>query len=172
MSPSSGKITRNATFSFGFNREIPLVTSFCNSVRDSIVSVSTRAFVGTGQDILIPGVVVGADSPVAANAPRPLLVRAVGPGLADFGVNGTLARPLVRVLRANGTVIAENIGWQAAANREAVVTASTRVGAFPLASNRADSALLLALEAAAYTIQVSGAEGGSGIVLVEVYEVP
>jgi hypothetical protein len=38
--------------------------------------------------------------------------------------------------------------------------------------NRADSALLLALEPTAYTIQVSGADGGSGVVLVEVYEVP
>ena len=88
------------------------------------------------------------------------------PGLADFGVNGALARPLLRVLRANGMVLAENIGWQAAPNRDAVVAASVRVGAFPLASNRADSALLLTLEAAAYTIQVSGADGGSGIALV------
>ncbi|MBL9211419.1 MAG: endonuclease [Opitutaceae bacterium] len=137
-----------------------------------LINLSTRATVGTGQDILIPGVVVGAESPAAANAPRPLLVRAVGPGLADFGVNGPLARPLVRVLRANGTVIAENIGWQAAPNRDALVTASARVGAFPLAANRADSALLLTLEPAAYTIQVSGADGGSGIALVEVYDVP
>jgi hypothetical protein len=137
-----------------------------------LINLSTRAFVGTGEDILIPGIVLGSGAADAPNLPRPLLVRAVGPGLADFGVNGTLARPQVRVLRADGTVRAENIGWQAAANREAVVAVSARVGAFPLAPTRADSALLLALEAAPYTIQVSGADGGSGIVLVEVYEVP
>jgi len=137
-----------------------------------VINLSTRAFVGTGQDILIPGIVLDADPSVATSRARPLLVRAVGPGLADFNVTGVLARPQVKVLRADGTVIAENIGWQAAANRDTVVAASARVGAFPLAANRADSALLLALEPGPYTIQVSGADGGSGIVLVEVYEVP
>jgi hypothetical protein len=88
----------------------------------------------------------------------------------DFGVNGVLARPHVKVLRADGAVIAENIGWQATAGRDAVVAAGARAGAFPLALNRADSALLLALEPAPYTIQVSGADGGSGVALVEVYD--
>lgn len=137
-----------------------------------LVNLATRAFVGTGQDILIPGIVIGSESGGGPGAVRPLLVRAVGPGLVDFGVAGVLDRPHVQILRPDGAVVAENIGWQSAADRAAVVAATARIGAFPLGPNRADSALLLALEPAAYTIQVSGADGGRGVVLVEVYEVP
>jgi hypothetical protein len=101
-----------------------------------------------------------------------VLLRAIGPGLADFGVSGFLARPRVRVLYPDGQVAAENTGWQAAADGEVLVAATARVGAFPLRRDRADSALLLSLSPIAYTIQVSGADGGSGVALVEVYEVP
>lgn len=134
-----------------------------------LVNLSTRAFVGTGQNILIPGLVLRGDG---AGGPQPLLVRAVGPGLADFSVGGTLARPQLKVFDAAGRLVAENIGWQSAPQREALVAAGARAGAFPLAANRADSALLLTLAPAAYTLQVSGADGGSGIVLVEIYAVP
>jgi hypothetical protein len=137
-----------------------------------LINLSTRAFVGSGQDILIPGLVIG---PAAANhlsAPRAVLIRAVGPGLADFGVSNFLAQPQLRVVLADGSVAAENMGWQSAAHRDALVAATVRVGAFPLASNRADSAVLLSLRPGSATIQVSGAEGGSGVALVEVYEVP
>ena len=67
---------------------------------------------------------------------------------------------------------AENIGWQSAASQEALIAATARVGAFPLSAARADSAVLISLRAVPYTIHVSGADGGSGIALVEIYEVP
>ena len=53
-----------------------------------------------------------------------------------------------------------------------LVAATARVGAFPLNFSAADSALLVSLPPAPYTVQVSGADGGSGIALVEIYEVP
>lgn len=137
-----------------------------------LINLSTRAFVGTGQDILIPGLVVGPRTIAPVPTSRLVLIRAVGPGLADFGVTGTLERPHLKVVLSTGVVTAENIGWQSVSNREALIAASARVGAFPLSLTRADSALLLSLERAAHTIQVSGADGGSGIALVEVYEVP
>jgi hypothetical protein len=101
-----------------------------------------------------------------------VLIRAIGPGLAEFGVPGFLERPQLKVLSSNGLVIAENIGWQSAANREALNAASDRVGAFPLSLVRADCAVFVSLAPMPYTIQVSGVDGGSGIALVEVYEVP
>ena len=137
-----------------------------------LVNLSTRAFVGTGQDILIPGVVLGTDASTPPNTLRLVLIRAVGPGLAEFNVSGFLARPRIRVLAQNGVVLAENTGWQSAGDREALLTATQRAGAFPLQANRADSALLVSLSALPYTIQVSGADGGTGVALVEVYEVP
>ncbi len=137
-----------------------------------LINLSTRAFVGTGQDILIPGLVIGPSGVNDTNTSRLVLIRAVGPGLADFGVSDFLARPRIRVVSPNGLVAAENTGWQSAASRDALVAATARVGAFPLSSTRADSALLVTLSPLAYTIQVSGADDGSGIALVEVYEVP
>ena len=137
-----------------------------------LINLSTRAFVGTGQNILIPGIVVGPRAIAPVPTSRLVLIRAVGPGLADFGVTGPLARPQLKVIASTGEIAADNIGWQSAANREALIAASARVGAFPLSLTRADSALLLSLNVADFTIQVSGADGGSGIALVEVYEVP
>lgn len=134
-----------------------------------LINLSTRAFVGTGQNILIPGIVIGPPSPSGA---RLVLIRAIGPGLADFAVRGILERPRLRVVLPDGTVTAENTGWQSAGDLAALVAATTRSGAFPLQANRADSALLIPLLAAPYTIQVSGADGGTGVALVEVYEVP
>jgi endonuclease I len=137
-----------------------------------LVNLSTRAFVGTGQNILIPGVVVGPSPPLLPQDHRLVLIRAVGPGLVDFGVSGALQQPHLKIVRSDGSVVGDVIGWQSTANRDALVAASARVGAFPLSLTRADSALLLALDRTDYTIQVSGADGGSGIALVEVYEVP
>jgi hypothetical protein len=128
--------------------------------------------VGAGQDILIPGIVIGRPDVNPADDARAVLLRAVGPGLAAFNVSGFLERPQLKVLRGDGTVVAENTGWQSAAHRDALVAATARVGAFPLDSARSDSAMLVSLPPASYTIQVSGADGGSGIALVEVYEVP
>jgi endonuclease I len=137
-----------------------------------LINLSTRAFVGSGQDILIPGLVVGSPEMDNATPSRAVLIRAIGPGLAEFGVSGVLARPQLKVVFSNGVVAAENIGWQSTPNRDALIAASARVGAFPLSLTRADSAVFVSLAPLPYTIQVSGADGGSGIALVEVYEVP
>ena len=137
-----------------------------------LINLSTRAFVGAGEDILIPGIVIGPAATNNASGSRAVLIRAVGPGLVEFGVSGFLERPQLRVVFGNGVVAAENIGWQSTTDRDALVAATTRVGAFPLSPARADSAVLLTLSPIAYTVQVSGADGGSGVALVEVYEVP
>jgi hypothetical protein len=124
------------------------------------------------EDPANPNNVVGPPGVNNANVSRGVLIRAVGPGLADFGVNRTLQYPRLKVVFSNGTIAAENTGWQSAANRDALIAATTRAGAFPLSATRADSALLVSLLPVPYTIQVSGADGGTGVALVEVYEVP
>ncbi len=126
-------------------------------------NLSTRARVGTGDGVVIPGVVIAGE-----NA-RTLLVRAVGPGLAAFGVGGALARPSL-VVRSAGNVVAANSGWEASADVAALVAAAQRTGAFALQSGRADAALIATLPAGAWTIQAAGADGGTGVVLIEVYD--
>ena len=125
-----------------------------------LVNVSARNFVGTGDNIMIAGFVV--DGPVA----KTLLIRAVGPTLAGFGVGGTLADPKLEIFR-NGAKAVENDDWS-----PALAATAQAVGAFALAPNSRDAALLVTLPPGAYSAQVSGIAGGTGEALVEVYEVP
>jgi len=68
--------------------------------------------------------------------------------------------------------VTTNTGWGSAPNAAAIREAAHAVGAFPLAENSRDSALLVTLEPGAYSLHVSDAAGASGIALVELYEVP
>ncbi len=126
-----------------------------------LVNVSARNLVGTGDNILITGFVV--DGSVA----KTLLIRAVGPTLAGFGVPGTLVDPKLEIYNASGTKIVENDNWSAT-----LATTAASVGAFALEAGSRDAALLVTLPPGAYSAQVSGIANGTGEALVEVYEVP
>ncbi len=131
-----------------------------------LANISTRAEVGTGGNILIAGFVV------QGTQPAKVLVRAVGPALAEFCVAGFLAQPVLTVFDASGTAIGTNTGWSSgtSANTSEITNVSQSVGAFALAANSADSALVLTLQPGSYSAQVSGASGTRGIALVEVYQ--
>ena len=151
-----------------------------------LTNLSTLAKIASDGDLLVPGIVIQ-----GAN-PRTLLVRAVGPGLSDFGLpaNAILTDPRISVLNAAGTTVDTNNNWTqgGTATLSALFPA---VGAFPLkTTNAADAALVTAITAGNYTLQagaapVAPANGGGGqanapvtvpnpvgSVLVEVYEVP
>ncbi|MFZ9840016.1 MAG: alpha/beta hydrolase family protein [Opitutaceae bacterium] len=133
----------------------------------SLVNLSVRGRVGTGDEVLISGFVLG------AGEARPVLLRAAGPALAGapFNVPGTLARPVLSVFRG-GQRLATNTGWGTAPNAAEIRTAAQRVGAFPLPEGGADSALLLTLPPGAYTLQIAGLNDTAGLALAEVYESP
>ena len=126
-----------------------------------LTNVSARNRVGTGADLLIAGFTIG------GAGPKQLLVRAVGPTLADFGVPGTLARPKLEIYNGAGERIAANEAWAASLS-----SAFSSVGAFALTPGSADAALTISLPPGGYTVQVSGADGGTGEALVELYELP
>jgi hypothetical protein len=130
-----------------------------------IANLSIRATAGTDADTLIVGIVV------QGTARQRLLVRAIGPGLGQFGVSGFLARPQL-ALFAGTAELARNVGWSSAGNAATVAQVATQVGAFPLTAGSADSALLIELTPGNYTAQVSGVGATSGVALVEVYEAP
>ncbi len=125
-----------------------------------LVNVAARTQVGTGDNILIAGFVVGGSTPVR------VLVRAVGPTLGVFGVSGVLADPRLSVI-SEGRIVAENDNWLAAD----AATFPT-VGAFNLTAGSRDAALVVTLQPGSYTAQVSGVNSTTGVALVEVYEVP
>ena len=137
------------------------------------INISTRGQVGTGENILIAGLVV------QGQASRTLLIRGVGPTLTQFGVTGTLADPVIKVIDSSGATIATNDNWgdTTLANGRAVTAdevelAAGASGAFALAASSKDAALLITLVPGSYTIQVSGTNNTTGLALVEAYDVP
>ena len=125
-----------------------------------LVNVSARTQVGTGADILIAGFTIG------GSGPRTLLIRAVGPTLSNFGVDGALTDPRIELYR-DSTKLDENDDWVP----ETVTPVATSVGAFPLPVGSRDAALVVTLQPASYTVQVSGANSGTGVALIEIYDV-
>ena len=129
------------------------------------MNASTRAYVGTGSAVLIPGFTVSGTGMLK------LLIRAVGPTLANFGVSDVLARPTI-TLYAGSTALATNDNWSSAANAPELASTASAVGAFALNADSKDAALLVSLPAGAYTAVVSGVGGATGTALVELYAVP
>ena len=130
-----------------------------------IVNASTRAFVGTGDRVLIPGFVIGGTGTLR------LLVRAVGPTLGTFGVPGALADPTITLLRGS-TVVAANDNWSTAGNAPEIGRVASAVGAFMLPAGSRDAAVLVTLSPGSYTAVVSGVGNTTGTALVELYVVP
>ena len=126
-----------------------------------LINLSTRAQVSTGAGELIGGIVIGGATS------RTVLIRALGPALGAFGVAGTLVDPRLRVYRG-ADLVAENDNW---GGDPMIVAAARAVGAFAVsdAAGR-DAMLLLTLPPGAYTAQVSGNDGGTGVALLEAYE--
>ena len=126
-----------------------------------LVNLSARHWVGTDADVLIAGFVV------AGSGTKQVLVRAVGPTLATFGVAGALVDPELEVLDGAGRVLGRNNNWDGS-----LAPTFARVGAFPLAAGSRDAAALVTLPAGStYTVKVSGVNNTAGEALVEVYEV-
>ena len=129
-----------------------------------LINISARIQVGTGQDILIAGFYVG------GTTSKTVLIRASGPALIPFGVSNVLAQPSLALYDSAQVNIATNTGWLADAQLSRVAAS---VGAFSWGTTPTpDSALLVTLAPGAYTAQVKGADGGTGIALIEVYDVP
>jgi arylsulfate sulfotransferase len=121
------------------------------------VNMSTRGFAGTEDEVLISGFIIGdVDSAT-------VVVRALGPSLASYGVSGVLSDPILTIVDSAGSVIASNNNWQDNINFVDV----QKNGLAP--PNASESALVLHLPAGAYTAIVSGADGGTGVALAEVY---
>ncbi|MBT6769089.1 MAG: hypothetical protein HOA81_08875, partial [Opitutales bacterium] len=130
-----------------------------------LVNISTRGEVGEGENVLIGGFVVSSNSCT-------VLIRAAGPALADYMVEGILSDPALQVFDSNGVMIAENDDWSSSTDAVEIDAVGAEVGAFEFGESSTDSAILMTLGAGVYTAQVSGAGNATGVALVEVYEVP
>lgn len=132
-----------------------------NATTQRLINVSVLKEFGTG---FTAGFVV------RGTASKTVLIRAVGPGLANVGVPaGFVADPQLTLFDKSQAVLGSNNDW---GGTSALNNAFTQVGAFALPTGSRDAALLASLPPGDYTVQVSGVGGGTGLGLVEVYEVP
>ena len=126
-----------------------------------LANISTRGLVGTGDDVLIGGFILGPDG----GASSTILVRAIGPSLAAAQVAGPLEDPEIELYDSNGASIAFNDNWKD--------SQETQIGATGLApTDDRESAILSTLAPGAYTAIVRGALDATGVGLVEVYRLP
>ncbi len=157
-------VTGNLTFSHGLlmgdltlNGVIYRFRAPQQSSANRLANIATRGFVNTGQGQLISGFII-------RGGPKLVIVRAIGPSLAAKGVSPALADPVLQLFN-DGTLVRENDDWQSASNADDVITS----GVAP--ENAKEAAIMIRLEPGAYTTVVRGANDGTGIALVEVYEV-
>ncbi|MEO8724579.1 MAG: NHL repeat-containing protein [Acidobacteriaceae bacterium] len=123
-----------------------------------LVNMSTRGFVDTGSNVMIAGFIIAATS----GGNGIVLVRGLGPSLGLAGVTNPLADPVLELHNSNGVVVATNDNWQS--------TQSVAIQASGLAPNDpAEAAILATLTPGVYTAIESGKNGGTGVGLVEVY---
>ena len=129
-----------------------------------LVNASARTMTGNAENALVAGFVL------SGTAAKTVLIRAVGPSLTPFGIDGAtvLHDPRLSLFTGNVT-IAQNDDWGGTAELKAVAKS---VGAFDFTSDDSkDAALLVTLDPGAYTVLVTGADATPGLALVEVYEV-
>ena len=124
-----------------------------------LANLSTRGYVQTGENVMIGGFVVG-----SGNGAGRVVVRAIGPSLAAFGITNALADPSLEIHNASGVTIATNDDWRDSQRAELQAT-----GLAP--SNDLESASVQTLPSGNYTAIVSGFHGSVGVGLVEVYNV-
>jgi hypothetical protein len=125
-----------------------------------LTNVSVLKPIGNG---LTAGFVIG------GSTPRPVLIRAIGPSLATFGVSGVLSDPQLMLFDSSQATVGQNDDW---GGSTALTAAFGITGAFSLPANSKDAALVTTLSPGLYTVQVSGVGGATGIALVEIYELP
>ncbi|HEX5129474.1 MAG TPA: hypothetical protein VFV90_07005, partial [Usitatibacter sp.] len=125
-----------------------------------LTNISTRALVGTGNDVVIGGFVI------QGSGPQTVAIVGTGPSLASFGIANALANPTLTIVRSSDqVVIATNDDWQADAN-----SAQLQAEGFA-PSNPLESGVLITLQPGAYTAILAGVGGGTGVGVIGVYRV-
>ena len=148
---SAGTATATLTLIISAPAGGPQVTRYVN--------LSARALV-TATDPLIAGLVV------TGTTSQTLLLRAIGPGLAPYGVTG-IANPRMRLFNSSNVLMNENAGW---GGSTALLAVFNQVGAFPLTANSTDAAMLVTLQPGRYSVVVTDTQGATGVALAEIYD--
>ena len=130
------------------------------SVLAKLANISTRAFVSTGDNIVIAGFTLGGH-----NGSDQIVVRGLGPSLAAVGVTNSLPDPTLELRDGNGALLMSDNNWQ-----DNSVQAAELVAAGLAPSNPLEAAIAVTLPPGLYTALLSGMNNSSGVGLVEVYD--
>jgi hypothetical protein len=132
-----------------------------SAVNSQLANISTRGFVQTGNDVMIGGFILGGSTQNTQVA-----VRGIGPSLSQFGLSPVLANPTLELRDSNGVLLIGNDNWQDDPVQAAQLSAH---GLAPQNTN--ESGIFASLPPGAFTAILAGTNGGTGIGLVEIYNV-
>jgi hypothetical protein len=123
-----------------------------------LANISTRGVIGTGDNVMIGGLIVSGDADRSAK----VIVRGIGPSLTNFGVAGALSDPALELHNGNGDLVASNDNWRSDHEAEIITTNLPP-------SRDAESAIISTLVPGNYTAIMRGVNSATGVGLVEVY---
>jgi uncharacterized protein (DUF1800 family) len=127
---------------------------------ERLLNLSSRGFVGTESEVFVAGFVI------SEGASKQVLIRAIGPTLADYGIPGVLIDPELKLYDSNNNLIATNDNWTGTAGS----TFGT-VGAFELPSGSRDAAMVVTLEPGVYSAHAAGlGADANGEGMIEIYD--
>ena len=124
-----------------------------------LANISTRGFVRTGENVMIGGFILGGN-----NGATRVVVRGIGPSLAQFGLNPVLADPTLELRDSNGATLVANDNWQ----DDPLSAAQLSTAGFAL-SDPKESGIFRSLPPGQFTAILAGKNGGIGIGVVEIY---
>jgi hypothetical protein len=130
------------------------------NAKSKLANIATRGLVGTNENVMIGGFITGGNG----QADSKVVIRAIGPSLAAFGIPNVLQDPLLELHNANGTTIQTNDDWQ-----DTQAAEINQTGLAP--SDPHESAMVTTLPDGNYTAIVRGKNNTSGVAVVEVYSV-
>ncbi|GAB5561300.1 MAG: hypothetical protein SynsKO_29470 [Synoicihabitans sp.] len=150
--------------------EVTTLTIAGSATSDArLANLSTRGRSLLDADALVPGFVI------SGTGTKQLLIRVIGPTLADFDVPNTHANPSLTLKRFDTTTssyvdVATNDDWSDNANAAAIASISSTLGAFALDAGSADAVILPTLDPGQYTVVTGSPDGDTGTAIVELYD--
>ena len=155
----------NVAYAATFNGEEDIYYVRIRPAAASLGNVSTRAFVQTGENVMIGGFIV------QSTGPKRVIIRAIGPELTQYGIADALANPRLELHNGTGALIASNDDWQTTI-LGGIITSNQvsdiqNSGHAPTAAS--ESAIVADLQPGNYTAIVRGVNNTTGVALVEVY---
>ena len=143
-----------------------IATTATTVTESTLANISTRAFVQTGDNVVIGGFIVEGEQT------KRVIIRAIGPELTQYGIPNALANPTLELYDGTGALIASNNNWVTTII-DGIITASQvrdiqASGYAP--SDPLESAIIADLPADSYTAIVRGVNNLTGVALVEVYD--